>query len=375
MMNVLISKIFKEEVLILAVLSKPSSKEQEEKISIVPLQIKGKKVFQFTIQAQNKALHSNYSPSEAETALTNYLEKFKEIHFYTTEEDILALKQKDGTWKLISSKPSKKPQVKTHNRLKHYILDESSEREFWEALGIANKQGKIKPDKQAKFRQVNRFIEIISDVLPSLPTDQPLTILDFGCGKAYLTFALYHYLAVKLNRSVHMIGIDLKKDVVDHLEAIRKKFHYTSLQFFEGDIKTYPLPENIDLVVSLHACDTATDHVIARSIKASAKVILSVPCCQHAFYSKIKQPILKPLLKHGILKERFAALATDAARAEFLELSGYSTQVIEFIDTEHTPKNILIKAIKSSKPPLTESKTEYKNFLLHLNLPDFLSTL
>lgn len=353
--------------LIQATLSRPIKKVSAEKITIVPLEIKGSRVYQFTIFSKNKAFHKNHAVEEAEKALSTHLENFKEAHFYTTDGDYLALKEKDGSFRMIKSKSTKLPTIQTHNRKKNYLLDEQNP--FWQALGIANAQGKIKPDKQAKFRQVNRFIEIIADVIPHLPND--FTIIDFGCGKAYLSFALYHYLVNILKRSVKMIGIDLKQDVVDHLEQIRKDLGYTALQFFTGDIKTFPIPDQVDLVISLHACDTATDLVLARAIQAHAKAILAVPCCQHALYSQIKQPLLKPLLKHGILKERFAALATDALRASLLEISGYTTQVIEFIDTEHTPKNLLIKAIKSSLPPAPHLKQEHQAFLTQLGLSEF----
>jgi SAM-dependent methyltransferase len=368
-MQDLIQSLFRDDFLIQAVLSKPSKKGQDAKITIVPLSIKGQKVFQFTRFALPKAFHENHDPKDAQAALQRYLEFFKEAHFYTKEADILAMKAKTGEWRLIKSKSSKAQEVKTHNRLKQYALDEAGHAAFWKALGIANASGKIKPDRQAKFRQVNRFLEIVSDVIPHFPADQTLNIIDFGCGKAYLTFALYHYLVDVLKRSVSMVGIDLKQDVVNHLEGIRKALGFDCLQFYVGDIKTFPLPkERIDLVVSLHACDTATDHVLNRSIQAGVEVILAVPCCQHAFYSKIKQPALAPILKHGILKERFAALATDAARAAHLENSGYAVKVIEFIDTEHTPKNLMLKAIKSEAFPKPTSAQEFNDFLSYLSL-------
>lgn len=354
-----------KEGLLQAILSRPLKKGGEEKVTIIPLEVKGKPIFQFTTLIQKKAFHKNYSLEKAKEALSIHLAQFKEAHFYTQKGDYLGLKEKGGDFRWIRSKPTKTLLKQSHNRTKNYLIDEESP--FWKALGIAGAQGKIKPDKQAKFRQVNRFIEIVADTLSHLP--QKLTIVDFGCGKAYLTFALYHYLVNILRRSVHIVGIDLKADVVNHLEEIRKELGYTHLHFFQGNIQDFPLPKGpIDLVISLHACDTATDHVIARALEARAQVILAVPCCQHAFYSKIKQPLLDPLLKHGILKERFAALVTDAARASLLEINGYMTQVIEFIDTEHTPKNILIKAIKSSKPISPSAKLEYEKFLAHLSI-------
>lgn len=357
-------QIFSQNFLVKAILSKPVSKDLD-KIVIVPLKIKDTVQFQFTLFVNKKALHRNLDAHEAEKALAIYLESFKEAHFYTAEADFLALRSKSGDWRWIESKPTKKPEVASHNRLKNYILDEASHGPFWKALGIANASGKIKPDKQPKFRQVNRFLEIVSTVMSHLDGKDPLNIVDFGCGKAYLTFALYHYLTVTLKRKVNITGIDLKKDVVDHLEAIRKDLGYQSLQFFEGDIKTFPIPnKRVDLVISLHACDTATDLVLDRAILASAEVILAVPCCQHELYTKIKQPILNPLLKHGILKERFAALATDALRSLRLESSGYGVQVIEFIDTEHTPKNLMLKAVKSNQKTDDTAYKDFYNFLL-----------
>ena len=359
-------QIFNDNFLIKGILSKPLSKKGEDKIVIIPLKIKDTLQFQFTIYIQNKALHRNLNAKDAEKALSEYLEHFKEAHFYTVEADLLALRSKSGEWRWIPSKPTKKPEISTHNRLKNYLLDEATNGPFWKTLGIANASGKIKPDKQPKFRQVNRFLEIVSTVMSHLDGKETLNIVDFGCGKAYLTFALYHYLTETLKRKVHITGIDLKKDVVNHLEAIRKDLGYHSLQFFEGDIKTFPIPhKRVDLVISLHACDTATDLVLDRAIQAGAEVILAVPCCQHELYTKIKQPLLNPLLKHGILKERFAALATDALRSLRLEASGYAVQVIEFIDTEHTPKNLMLKAVKSTHKTDTTAYESFYSFLIN----------
>jgi SAM-dependent methyltransferase len=354
--------------LIYAVMSRSLLKDGPSKITCRPLQIKGKPCFQFTIEQGGKAFHQNCGSSSVKTLFCKLLESFKEVHLFTKEADLHFIRTQADDWKALKTKPSKKALPLAHNRQKEYLLNAGSHPVFWQALGIANGAGAIKPDKQAKFRQVNRYIELLDDVLASFPEDKPLTIIDFGCGKAYLTFALYHYLVDILKRPVAMIGIDLKQDVVDKLENIRKSLGYNKLSFYAGDIRTYPLPPLVDLVISLHACDTATDAVLSRAIESKARAIVAVPCCQHAFYGKIDHPDLKPLLKHGILKERFAALATDAARAALLESQGYTTQVVEFIDTEHTPKNLMIRAIKSSqalKPSLAE---EYRTFLNSLHL-------
>lgn len=347
--------IFK--TLIYAVMSNPFSK-----ITCRQVQIKGQSLFQFTIEENNKASHHNCNVKEGIKLFSELLPSFKEVHFFTAEADIHAILTKDKTWKQLKKKPSKKPLPLHHNRQKQYLLDAAAHPVFWQALGIANATGAIKPDKQAKFRQVNRYIELLDDVLSSFPKDKPLKIIDFGCGKAYLTFALYHYLENVVKRPFTMTGIDLKKDVVEKLESLRGSLGYNHLSFHVGDIRTYPIPSNLDLVISLHACNTATDAILERAIAANASAIVAVPCCQHAFYSIIDHPDLRPLLKHGILKERFAALATDAARASLLEASGYTTQVLEFIDMEHTPKNLMIRAIKNH-PPNLNLMNEYTDFL------------
>lgn len=350
--------------LIYAVMSRPLAKDGPSKITCRPLQ----SGFQFTLEENQKAFHQNCAPDALEELFYQFAESFKEIHLFTKEADLHYIRTKANTWKILKAKPSKKPLPLAHNRQKHYLLEAGSNLDFWKALGIANAAGLIKPDKQAKYRQVNRYIELLKDVLTDFPEDKPLTIIDFGCGKAYLTFALYQYLDRILKRQVKMIGIDLKQDVVEKLEEIRKVLRFDNLAFYTGDIRTHPIPPSVDLVISLHACDTATDAVLERAIEAKAHAIVAVPCCQHAFLSKIDHPDLKPLLKHGILKERFSALATDAARAMLLESKGYDTQVLEFIETEHTPKNLMIRAILSGKAPKASLEEEYHAFFKNLNL-------
>ena len=207
-------------------------------------------------------------------------------------------------------------------------------------------EGKIVHAKYDKFRQINRFLEFIEDVLPELPKDREVTILDFGCGKSYLTFAMYEYLRVLHQVDVRIIGLDLKEDVITHCNALAEKYGYEKLHFWLGDVANYEEVSRVDMVVTLHACDTATDHALYKAVKWGAKVILSVPCCQHELNGQIESEILKPVLKDGLIKERMAALITDGLRAELLTRQGYETQILEFIDMEHTPKNILIRAVK-----------------------------
>ena len=190
-------------------------------------------------------------------------------------------------------------------------------------------------------------MEFIEDILPQLDKDREITILDFGCGKSYLTFAMYYYLHELKQYDIRIIGLDLKSEVIAHCNALSKEYGYEKLTFLEGDIADYEGVNEVDMVVTLHACDTATDYALAKAVGWNAKVILSVPCCQHELNSQIENEVLAPIMKYGLLKERFAALVTDGLRAEYLESRGYDTQVLEFIDMEHTPKNILIRAVKS----------------------------
>jgi SAM-dependent methyltransferase len=198
----------------------------------------------------------------------------------------------------------------------------------------------------SKFRQVNRFLELVDDVLPALPAGGPLRVVDFGSGKSSLTFALHHLLHAVHGREVELVGLDLKEDVVARCSALAERLGAEGLSFRVGDIATSEDIERADLVVSLHACDTATDHALARAVRWQADVILAVPCCQHELARQIESATLAPLLRHGLLRERFAADVTDAVRAQLLELAGYDAQLVEFIELEHTPKNVLIRAVR-----------------------------
>lgn len=235
----------------------------------------------------------------------------------------------------------------SHNRTKKYVLQEGVPVPFLVDLGVMTAEGKVVKSRYDKFRQINRFLEFIEDILPELPTDREITILDFGCGKSYLTFAMYYYLHEINQYDVRIVGLDLKSDVIRRCNELSIKYGYEKLRFLEGNIADYTGADRVDMVVTLHACDTATDFALAKAVGWGAKVILSVPCCQHELNGQIQSDVLAPLMKYGLIKERFAALATDALRAEYLEREGYNAQILEFIDMEHTPKNILIRAVKT----------------------------
>lgn len=275
-----------------------------------------------------------------------------------------------------------------HNKDKNYILKEGEPIPFLVKLGVMTKEGKIIASKYDKFKQINRFLEFIKDILPSIQktsTEEPIKIIDFGCGKSYLTFAIYHFLANVCNYNVEIIGLDLKDDVITFCNELSQEFCFTQLHFFCEDIATYlqhsSSTEDIDMVITLHACDTATDYALASAIKHNAKVILSVPCCQHELNKKIdsflsnktllnKNTAYDSFFKYGIIKERFAAMATDVRRAEILENHGYETQILEFIDMAHTPKNLLIRAIKTDK--IKQKSSTLRN---ELNIPLTLESL
>ena len=229
-----------------------------------------------------------------------------------------------------------------------------------------NKEGRIITQKYDKFRQINRFLEFIQDILPRLDQQREVTILDFGCGKSYLTFAMYYYLRELEGFDVNIIGLDLKEDVIRHCSELARSYGYDKLHFYQGDIAGYEGVSSVDMVVTLHACDTATDFALAKAVEWGAQVILSVPCCQHELNRQIRNETLQPIMRYGILKERMAALITDGLRAELLESKGYDTQLLEFIDMEHTPKNILIRAVKTGKKKSRDSFADSMK-ALHVN--------
>lgn len=347
----LLSGIFEKDELILATLSAPHAPSNVSKIAVRPIVIKGKPSYQATEKRQQQAFHHNFAKDECLKWLQVRLEEFKQTFLYTKSADYHILLGKKGNLTLLKKPPTKTLRQLVHNRKKEYLLHEGEPIPFLIRLGVMNSEGKIYVAKQDKFRQINRFLEMIDDVLPYFDPSHPLRIIDFGCGKAYLTFALYHFLKVAKGYPVHMVGIDLKADVIQYCQDLSKELGYQdSLQFVRDEIDHYQAKEGVDLVISLHACDTATDAALEKAIRWQAKVILSVPCCQHELMPQIHQELLRPLLKHGILKERFAALTTDAARAQLLEVLGYQTQILEFIEVEHTPKNLLIRAFKRLQP-------------------------
>ena len=334
-----------------ATLSNPKSKDGVKKIKVRPLIKKDTLIFQCELFKNNQAFHENYEVTEAVEVLSRYMEDFKQMQLETKKFATNVLVSKKG--KVTIKKKQQAGQVKevdlSHNRTKKYILQEGMKVPFLQDLGVMTSEGKIVRTKFDKFRQINRFLEFVEDILPQLAKDREVTILDFGCGKSYLTFAMYYYLHELKNYDVRIIGLDLKTDVIRHCNELSEKYGYEKLKFLEGNIADYTGVDEVDMVVTLHACDTATDFALDKAVGWNAKVILSVPCCQHELNGQMKNELLAPIFKYGLIKERMAALITDAMRAEYLENRGYDAQILEFIDMEHTPKNILIRAVKTGK--------------------------
>ncbi|MCF0133306.1 MAG: SAM-dependent methyltransferase [Blautia sp.] len=322
-----------------------------ENIRIRPVLIKGEVCYQCSAQQGTKALHHNYSKKELIAYLESILDKYGQLQAVGAVLDGTVLISRKGkmTIKTKRHAAAAPAPMKAHNRVKQYILKEGIPVSFLVDLGVMNRDGKVLSQRYDKFRQINRFLEFIEDVVDKLPDNREITILDFGCGKSYLTFAIYYYFCELKQRDVRIIGLDLKEDVIVKCNALAAKYGYEKLHFCQGDIAQFEGVSAVDMVVTLHACDTATDYALAKAVEWGAQVILSVPCCQHEMNRQIKSEILQPVLKYGILKERMSALITDGVRANLLEEKGYDTQILEFIDMEHTPKNLLIRAVKSGK--------------------------
>lgn len=344
------------ETLIRVILSNPSSKDGVIKICARPVLKNKTLLFQIEEYTKTQVFHKNLTAGDTGSYLTGKLSSdtssqtasFKNalVETQSFTANVLVSKKGTITIKKKMNASAKQPKISlSHNRKKKYILEEGIPVPFLIDLGVMTQNGSIVNAHYDKFRQINRFLEYIEDILPSLPTGRELRILDFGCGKSYLTFAIYYYLKVLKGYPVRITGLDLKEDVIRHCNELAVKYGYDKLEFLCGDIAYYDGCSQVDMVVTLHACDTATDYALAKAVGWGAKVILSVPCCQHELNKQMKNDLLSPVLHYGILKERMAALMTDGLRAQILEANGYRTQILEFIDMAHTPKNLLIRAV------------------------------
>ena len=359
------------------------------KVIIKPIILKSTKNIQIESFKDNKAFHKNIDLNnlqELENILKEYIDNFKQILLQIEGSDISFIRKKES----FSRKEKESNLIKSsneHNKKKQYILNEGDKIDFLIELGLMSVEGKILKSSYNKFKQINKYLEFIDDVIEELKAKKLITnhinVLDFGCGKSYLTFALYYYLKnYRKDLTFSIVGLDLKKDVIEFCNKLAKKLNYENLEFLNGNIKDYDKSKEVDLVFSLHACNNATDYSLEKALSLDAKAILAVPCCHHEFFEKIQKNknsefynTLKIMADNGVILDKFATLATDSFRSLSLELCGYKTKMIEFIDMEHTPKNILIKAIKSKSSNLKEKLVEYNKLKEFLGIKPLLEDL
>ncbi len=372
-----IDEITKEEIIKLVISNKSNKSAEYNKIIFVFKENNNKKYYQTEKYTDKQVFHENIDVDVLKEKVLMHISDYKQISAWSNsitfelkiskKGKVLLSKKKGDNVKLIN---------KTHNKEKNYILKEGMIIEPLIDLGVFTKEGKVVNSKYDKYKQINRFVEIIDDEIKSNDYSD-LTILDFGCGKSYLTFVLYYYFVKIKKINVKMIGLDLKEDVIKKCNDIAKRYNYENLHFELGDINGFKYNNKVDMVITLHACDTATDYALYNAIKWNTKMIFSVPCCQHEFNAQMKTDSLSILTRYGIVQERVAALMTDSVRANLLECVGYKTQLLEFIDIAHSPKNILIRASKAniSKEKKQKALTEVKNLMKQFNLDPTLYNL
>lgn len=362
----LLQECFHNDSFLSLTLSNPFNKQEVLKVIIRPVMIQSTLFFQLSETKGNQIFHKNLSKKECLEELNHsLLHQFKQGFLVTKEESFQFLTNRKGHTTVVKKvKQEKKATLLQHDRVKNHILDEGTPLPFLVRLGVMTESGKVVSQKMAKFRQINRFLELVEDLLEKKKLEKKnLTIVDFGCGKAYLTFALYYFLTEIKKLEVKLIGLDRKSDLLKECQQIANDLGYSGLTFQAGDVTHFQIKASVDMVVALHLCDTATDIALAKAIEWECNMILCAPCCQHELYEQVKSDSLNALLHYGILKERFAALATDAARAQILEIKGYETQILEFIDSEHTPKNLLIRATKGNSQGNKQKALEYYRHL------------
>lgn len=334
------------------------------------INIKGRDYIQLEKFTDTQVFHENLDYEEAVDILVNMImNEYRNINLFTLDADYQILVSKKGNIKVLQKEPTKQLKNEEHNKQKQYIINENEPCDFLTILGVMNEDGQVYKKKYDKFKQINKFLEIVDDSLAGKNIPDDFMIIDFGCGKAYLTFALYYYFYVIKKVKVKITGLDLKEEVIEFCNETAKKLNYENLKFTYGDIRNFEYKNKVDMIVTLHACDTATDAALVKAIAWNCDIILSVPCCQHEFFNKIKNDNLNPMLKHGLIKERISSLVTDSLRSLFLETKGYKVQLMEFISMEHTPKNILIRAVKTNKNTKS-AEIEYQEFKKFWNLSD-----
>ena len=310
--------------------------------------------------------------SDIENLIKELFELAKDINVVTIDENINIKISKKFKISVNRKKTASKAISFEHNKKKDYFLDEKQKYPFLIELGIQNKDGKVIKSKYNKFKQINKYLEFIKQATTQLDSNKQITILDFGSGKSYLTFSTYYYLTEVLKMNVKIIGIDLKKEVIEHCNNIAKELNFSNLSFIYGDVIDYENKEEIDMVISLHACNTATDIAILKALGWKSKVFFAVPCCQKEVNSQLNDDFLPFMLKHGIVKEKFSTLLTDSIRSEVLEAFGYKSDIVEFISAENTPKNQLIRAYRTTNNVDKDKLSNIEKFTSSLNVKMFL---
>ncbi len=347
------------------ILSSPRDKnEVYRKAMIRPVMIRGEKMYQIERFTEKQAFQQNIPEEDLpETLIQLLTETYLQLDGWTaTHTSFIRISRKgkvlyrkkpiagagetcDTDDLLSEAEPLRKDaEVRGQNREKRYLLEAKDAPLPLVELGVVTKDGKVVSSKYDKYKQINRFVELIDEGIE--PGVKHLNVVDFGCGKSYLTFVLYDYLTRVRGIRVRMIGLDLKEAVIEKCNRIAERNHYDDLHFEVGDINGYEPSFPVDLVISLHACDTATDFALYNAIAWGTKRIYSVPCCQHELNHQIDKRSLGTLSEYGLLKDRFAALLTDSIRADLLEWKGYRVDVLEFVDFAHSPKNVLIRGIR-----------------------------
>lgn len=357
---------------IYGVFTTPVNKSESpyKKITVRPVRLKGESAMQLEKFTDTKVFHENLSYADVYEIILKLIKKeYRNINLFTEDADFQIMVSKKGSIRITEKSPEKKVKTEEHNKKKQYIIPENEPCEFLQLLGVMNEQGQVYAKRYDKFKQINKFLEIVDDSLNEKSTEGVFKVIDFGCGKAYLTFALYHYFYNIRKVKAQITGLDLKEDVIRFCNDTAKALKYDGLEFQRGDIADFQCKDPADMVVTLHACDNATDAALVKAIKWDTGVILSVPCCQHEFFDKIENPRLEPMLKHGLVKERLSSLVTDSLRSLFLEKHGYRVQLLEFISMEHTPKNILIRAVKTGRNT-DEAYASYMDFKKFWNLEE-----
>ena len=367
--DTLLTDLFEGLSLTRAVLSKPRDRALPAKVTVDPVDLRGETAFRFTSELADRATHENLLRDAARERLGVLFADYRQGLLQTAEADWQVLGEK-----VLRRPPTRSGAARGHDRRKHYLLPEGTPVPFLVALGVMTPDGTVRKSHYDKFRQVNRFLELVDDVVPALEPAGTLRVVDFGCGKSYLTFAIHHLLTELRGRDVEIVGLDLKADVIETCSAFAERAGLSGLRFEQGDIARFDAAAGVDLVVSLHACDTATDEALAQAVRWQADAILAVPCCQKEAYRQLESSLLEPLLRHGLAKERFASLVTDTLRAQLLELYGYRAQLVEFVPLEHTAKNVLIRAVRG-KPAGAETRRAYEELRDSLGLEPTLERL